>query len=329
MIFLTGDVHHRSLNTPELPYMAPYSEADLAGEYLRIARRHGLKVTLFITGMTFAEERNGLKHILGHENLEIGGHGFSALGITAFDRIYRRFFDNHYYRRYATECREVEKTVEIISEKTQKKVISWRNHAYIYTKRTVQVLEKNGIKVWSDMAGENTGWPYYAGDKLINLPVNTCRDHAMLYHGPFSEGWIAKKNSLLNCNYRRAIGMLTGSSYDFRLKRYHADEFLDTLTGQVEARVAKGVAVMNLHPACMYVLDEFRTFDKICGFLSKYPSFFMSEAEGFIKTPGARVLKDAGPGAMPGHTAGGGTEVNGDCKGALKAGMNRPGAYGD
>ncbi len=41
---------------------------------------------------------------------------------------------------------------------------------------------------------------------------------------------------------------------------------------------ADGIATVLAHPICMKVADDFATFERLCAFLSNYPSWFASEA---------------------------------------------------
>ena len=54
MICVTGDVHHTSLRTNEHQYMeSPEMEPEITLQYVKLAQKYGLKVTLYVTGKTF------------------------------------------------------------------------------------------------------------------------------------------------------------------------------------------------------------------------------------------------------------------------------------
>lgn len=279
MIFLTGDVHHISLKTRELPYIQPLSEAELSIRYVEIAAEYGLKATLFITGRTFAEEFGNLERLSEFDNLEIGGHtfdGFKPLWLHRGVKLLR----GSYWRSYTHQLRDVRNTVEIIRQKKGIQIRSWRNHSYEYDRNTLKILKQNGIRVWSDVIDRSAQSPERVDEGMISLPVNIIHDHSNLIHGYRTEAWLKKVNSRHNKALRAVRGLLLGRRPNGQDEvGYSASKWLNIFIKDIERKVqSRSVAVMNLHPVCMYLLDDFKTFRKICSCLSRYSSFFAKEA---------------------------------------------------
>ena len=65
-VCITGDVHQSTANTLEQK-LSDKKEPETVEEYLKIARRYGVKITLFITGKTFIDDWNIIKKTLRYE----------------------------------------------------------------------------------------------------------------------------------------------------------------------------------------------------------------------------------------------------------------------
>jgi len=188
LVFLTGDVHHGSLRTKELPYILPKTELDLPDEYLSIAAEFGIKVTLFVIGKTFLEEREKVKRVLAYDNLEIGGHTFDGFSPTWLHRFFKLTRGTR-WRSCSHQRNDVKNTIKVAYDCAGIKITSWRNHCYEHDRHTQQILKSFGIKVWSDELDLKNLKPYKTPCGIISMPVNIIQDHNRLYHGYMTEEW--------------------------------------------------------------------------------------------------------------------------------------------
>ena len=144
--------------------------------------------------------------------------------------------------------------MRVIESKTGKKIVSWRTHGYQSNKNTYKLLKKAGIKLISDRL---LRWKYQPTKvlDLIDLPINVAVDHANLAYPHKKE-----MNERIDGNYKP--GILTGN------------DWLELVKLQVKDIVEKkkGIATLLVHPEAMKILDDFKTFEKLCKFLSKYES---------------------------------------------------------
>jgi hypothetical protein len=294
MIFLTGDVHHMSLNDPDHDY-SDITEVEAAVKYAKIAKKHGIKVTLFLTGKCFMEEPDNIKELLKYDNVEIGGHTWNAFRFRPFHYISRvalgSFYGPKFYQRW-----DIKKTLDIIEVKTGEKCRSWRGHAYHGDSITEELLAKHEIKVVTNEVHPEAKIKEL-NNGLLSLPINTLPDHEHIYHGhktrkfverdlfirdegPFSifslppprsrYDWkramleLIKKTPRLNLGYSREF--------------FSPQEWFDIIQKDVQKELEKqGFKTILAHPLCMETIDRMKSFDRLCNFLSDFDSFFVSE----------------------------------------------------
>lgn len=278
MIFLTGDVHHRSLNTRERPYIEPAGEIDLAVRYMEVAARHGLRITLFITGRTFLEDEAGVRRLLRFDNLEIGGHTFDAFKPRWLHGAFK-VARKSYWRSRRHQEGDVERTVRTVEERCGLRLQSWRNHCYDWDRNTPGILAAHGIQTWSDELTDAPGPIRRGPEGLTILPVNVIPDHDRLIHGYRTREHLARESGL-----RRLKVVLGGSA---PLPSHEGAEWFAMLARDVEEKLtAVGFATLNLHPVCMGLLDDFRTFERICALCSGRDSRFAREAPDCVADAG-------------------------------------------
>jgi hypothetical protein len=239
------------------------TEADAALRYAEIAAAKGLKVTLFATGRSVAEEEPVFREIAGIPGVELGGHGFRGrrprwLYEFVFRRLLGRMNGPGFY-----QAREIAATVRVFRERLGRDVRSWRDHAYRHDRNTFRLLAAAGLEVVSDELGTETAGPR-VGSGLVSLPVNVWPDHDCLAHGVYT-GAVA----------RSAPAAVSGLP-----PRYlAAGEWLEAVVGQVGRIEGRGgIATLLVHPACMSVLDGLRTFASLCSALSGRRSATATEA---------------------------------------------------
>jgi hypothetical protein len=261
-VVLTGDVH-QWIDSGDRRHAAE-TECALALEYARIAGRHGLKVTLFVTGLAVREDEAGIRSLLREENVEVGGHGWDSFRPRWRYRATNRLFGSQ-HGPAAMQSRMVRRTCAAIERVIGKHVTSWRNHAYCRDEHTPASLEKAGIRVWSDEVDRRRVAPYSHSSRLAILPINTTPDHEHLYHGDQTVETIPAPQR---------------SGYD------HPDEWRVRVEEQVEEIVADGgTATILAHPLCMKVVDDWQTFEKLCSRLSAHSSSWAREAASAVEEP--------------------------------------------
>jgi peptidoglycan/xylan/chitin deacetylase (PgdA/CDA1 family) len=254
MICLTGDVHHHSFRGVDTWY-SPYSEARLALRYGEIAARHGVKITLFITGKACRQEPALVAELSRMPNCEIGGHTYCAFR-SPMHWLWKRigfgvtgpvFF----------QARDIAKTVRAIERLTGKRIRVWRNHAYRHDQHTYTLLTKAGIEIVSDHVSATATAPERFSEMLLSLPINTAPDHEHLLHGKYLPG-------------RTTPERLSG--------RVSIHDWLEIVQDNVRAiDNLGGIATILAHPLCMDVADGMQAFEDLCRFLSRYRTGWVSE----------------------------------------------------
>ena len=248
-VVLTGDVH-QWIDSSDRAY-ANETESELALTYARIAAHHGLKVTLFFTGLGIMEHPASVTALLEEPNIEVGGHGWDSFDRTWRYRAYNKLLGSP-HGSSSMQSRMVRRTCANIEGVTGHRIRSWRNHAYCHDVHTPSALVGAGIQVWSDDVDRDRVGPYLHTSGLTILPINTTPDHEHLYHGD------------------QTLETVPGPIQP----RYNdARAWLDRVLGQTEAIVARrGVATILAHPLCMKVVDDWQTFERLCASLSRFRS---------------------------------------------------------
>jgi hypothetical protein len=263
-VVLTGDVH-QWIDSADRAY-ADETECELALKYARIAGRHGLKVTLFFTGLAMIEDASSVRTLLGEENVEVGGHGWDSFRPSWRYRVLNKVFGSP-HGSSLMQARMVRRTRATIGRVTGRQVLSWRNHAYFFDSHTPRALADAGIRVWSDEVNPDRVGPYRHRTGMTVLPINTTPDHEHLYHG----------NQTVE-----TIPLARRPQYD------NPPAWRESVTQQVDAIAGRGgIATILAHPLCMKVADDWRTFGRLCSSLSRYSSAWAVEAaERAQRTPG-------------------------------------------
>lgn len=262
MIVLTGDLHHTSLATRDQELL-PETEPETAVTYARIAARHGVKTTLFVTGRTAAEEPAPLRKVLAEGNVELGGHGYYARSPRwLYGGVFHRLLGNGNGPAWYQDW-EIRRTIGTIRGAFGVRIRSWRDHGYYHDDHTYRALERNGISVVSDEVGPARSGPTRVGPKLCSLPVNTLPDHDHVVHGVLTKA---------------ASGRRTLARSEFPPVVLTAEEWLSEVKVQICGIVEHGgVATVLAHPACMRLIDDFHTFKRLCAFIGARANGFVSD----------------------------------------------------
>lgn len=287
MLFVTGDVHHESLGTRDQAHLSR-SEIRLARKYADIAGRHGVVVTLFVSGKTAREDPAGVAELAGMDHVEVGGHNWNCFQPSGVHRLSELLLGTYYgptrYQRW-----DVRRTLDALETVTGVRPRSWRSHAFVGDERTDEVLAEAGIEVVSNAVGPGLDVSEPAAG-ILSLPINTLPDHSHVYHGWLSEEYVRRQRKiriqgphailtlgriptsgeLLRAGketIKKVVGSRRRSS--FPRSWSHVEEWERTLESQIEDSIdAVGFATVLAHPACMELADGMETFEQFCEFAS-------------------------------------------------------------
>jgi hypothetical protein len=255
-VVLTGDVHHHIPSSDR--GHTTETEMELALEYADIAARHRLNVTLFVTGRCIVTERDRARRLSALKNVEIGGHGWDAFYPRKLYAALARMGASPHGPAWFQDRWTIRRTCSAVAGVTGKPVRSWRNHALQYDTNTPGLLTRAGIDVWSDVVDLASSGPYRHESGVTALPLNTLPDHDHMFHGDLTP---------------EALGDDSGREV-LPPERWYEHVCRRT----TELAEAGGIVTILAHPLCMKVADDWATFERLCAFLSRFPSLFATEA---------------------------------------------------
>lgn len=267
MICLTGDLHHRSLNTGNQQH-CDVTELEVAQRYLDMLGEAGVKATFFITGKCFADEWDTIRPICEHPLVEVGGHTYYCFEPALWHRVCNKLIGSYngpaWYQQW-----DVNKTVWIIERRCGKLIRCWRNHMYMHGPHTERVLNAAGIVVCSDGVSRHSRGPVRHASGVLNFPLNVMPDHEHLYHAERTPEWVA--------NWVRRYRW----SDDYGCESYYIEEWTERVLAELREHEAAGtLSNMLVHPITMYLCDRFKSFAQILEFLSERKTVHMSEICG-------------------------------------------------
>lgn len=297
VIFLTGDVHHQSLDTLDQAHLSG-TEIKTARKYARIAGRYGVDITLFVSGKTVAETPDVVREVAAHGHVELGGHNWDCFEHSSLHYLSELLLGTHYgpprYQRW-----DVRRTLDIVECCTGRRPETWRSHAFIEDDNTHGVLANAGVRVVSNTVAP--GRPIEpVGTGLRSLPVNTLPDHSHVYHGHFNREYIRRQHRIIE-NGPTSIASLgrlptrdelarTGKELaklvigkrrpqSFEREWHTVEEWVDLIKEQVRTQLsARGFATILAHPACMEIADSMAAFEGLCEFLATHETGTVAEA---------------------------------------------------
>ena len=254
MIFLTGDVHGRILGNWE---QRGCSELDSAIKYLEILKKYNISCTFFINGISLKEEWPKIKKFLNYE-VELGGHTYNNFGdINVFKGfIYRKIWKCLYGPSYYQK-KDIKNTRNEF-ERRGLNMQSWRTHAFGSNKNTYYFLKENGVKFVSDFLGIQEP---KMEDGIIHLPINIPVDQNTISYGVLKP---ENRDPFIGCNKGRIL----------------PEEWFEILKKRVEKNEKDRIdSVLLIHPQTMFALDNFKLFERVAEFLSKFESKKVGEFE--------------------------------------------------
>ena len=133
---------------------------------------------------------------------------------------------------------------------------SWRTHAFTSNKETFRLLEGYGVKFVSDLLGQNMP---FEKNGLIHMPINIPVDQNTISYGKLCP---ENRDPFASC--------VKG--------RISPKEWFEVLKKRVaENEKRKIPSIILIHPMTMGFLDNFKLFEEIAKFISKYQSGKISD----------------------------------------------------
>jgi peptidoglycan/xylan/chitin deacetylase (PgdA/CDA1 family) len=252
MICLTGDVHHASLRINDQKFLpSGETEVQIAGRYVALLEKYGVKATLYVCGKCFVEEWDDLKPCVLSPLVEVGGHGYRTRDPRPlFDWYGERTGNWNGPRAY--QDWDIRRMSEVCRERTGSTPVAWRAHSLKVDANTYPLLAKHGYRLVSDEISARKTWPEKIEQDLISHPMNVLPDHDHLFHAHRTPEYVEKAN---------AAGY---GADDFGAVSYSIEEWGEKVLAQVRAIEERGgVATILAHPICMYLADNFQTFEKL------------------------------------------------------------------
>ena len=255
MIYLTGDVHGKIAGHWEQKNAG--SEIDAAVRYLEILKKYKIVCTLFINGKCLDENKKEVRELMEYD-VELGGHTYDNFGrMNIFKSYINRKFFGCVYGGFDFQERDIMKT-KIAFDKFGLKMKCWRTHAFASNNDTFRILAKNEVKYVSDLIGDRKP---FEKNGIIHIPINIPVDNLVMEFG------------ILKPENRDPFASCTKG-------RIKAEEWFDIIKKRVVENEKNGNdSILLIHPISMKVLDNFKLFEKIAKFLSKYESSKVIEFE--------------------------------------------------
>jgi peptidoglycan/xylan/chitin deacetylase (PgdA/CDA1 family) len=249
-VCLTADVHNSSSRGWEQRFL-PDDEITILAEYLSIAAKYEVPVTVFVSGLAAVQGAPRLRALTARYDVELGGHWFDAfpwrVPYGVWGRLFGRPRGPAWWQR-----REIRRTVTAIETATGVRIQAWRDHAYRRDRNTYRLLASAGLSAVSDEVARDALRPRLS-DGLLSVPINVLPDHENIRHLPPHAGT-----------------SFPGS--------FSAAEWTVLAVKDVDAIVARGgVATILAHPTCMKLSDKFVSFHVLCAALARHPCVRMSE----------------------------------------------------
>ena len=253
MIYITGDVHSGIEGNWEQGELE--SELDNSIKYLRILKKYQMSCTLFVNGVLLKSEARKIKEILGYD-VEIGGHTYDNFGKFGIIKSYiNRKKYSCVYGSSRFQRKDIAKTRKAF-ESLGLEMKSWRTHAFGSNETTFKILRENGVRYVSDLLGKTKP---FQKNGIIHMPINVPVDVITIAYGQTRP---ENRDVFASCTKGRI----------------EPEEWFEILKKRIEDNERKKIgSILLIHPQTMAVLDNFKMFEKVAKFISKYKSGKISE----------------------------------------------------
>jgi hypothetical protein len=253
---ITGDVHHytKMIKTSLKSELSKY-ELPALKQYLSIINHYDTKVTIFVTGKLVKKHIDFFKKIRKQNYVEVGGHGYSLDG----ELVYRSYyfltkqaaninikipyvFRKKYYELDLIRMLNAFNTIGV------RTVTLYRPHSYIDDEALYSVLPKYGVRVLvTENPKQNTGEPMITKKGALMIIYQSLKDDQIIDFFP---------NKQLLTHY----------------KLYLLENINKLINSQSNM-------ILQLHPICMKILDNYDTFKLILNKLHEYNYKFLFLSE--------------------------------------------------
>ena len=268
MICLTGDVHHDSLKINEQQHIPEPGLTDIRivqQMYMKLIEKYNVKTTLYICGKSFVEEWEDLKPTATHPLVEVGGHMYRARRPRPLFDWYGEKTGNWNGPRWYQDW-DIGKNVEVVKERMDYQILSWRAHSYMVDPNTYELMAKHGLKLTSDVVEAQNLWPRRIEHGIISHPMNCIPDHDHLYHAHRTKEYVEEIN-------KRGYG-----ADEFGAVSYTAEEWGQLVLEQAKTIDEKGgIATILAHPLCQYLADRFKTFERLLKYIATRKNIWARE----------------------------------------------------
>ncbi|MBA2840127.1 peptidoglycan/xylan/chitin deacetylase (PgdA/CDA1 family) [Methanococcus maripaludis] len=175
-IYITTDIHNYLPNSYE-HQSGFFKETEYLKEYLKIANKYDLKITVFVSGKEVENNIKYYKKLTYDKDIELGGHTYDCF--TKYYKgegyLYKKIYGCAYGPK-SLQKQDIEKTTSVLT-KLGIHPISWRTHAYSSNRTTRRILKDNGYKIISDLNNKIDN-----AIKIMECPPNTLPDHENIIH---------------------------------------------------------------------------------------------------------------------------------------------------
>jgi len=212
-------------------------EYSFAGEYSKALQRHDFKATLFVTGKCIRDHSPFWRDLASIGLLELGGHTYNAFQPW----IIHKFFEYTLKKRYGPSFYQYLDIKRLVAAFRSIGIEpkAWRTHAYAGDFNTYQLLERFGFSIVSDKVDLGNLEITRMG-KLRHIPITSIPDEKIAYF------------------------YFQGMPRRMEMEGKRVYQFIVDLISEREDMV------LQLHPLCMKLVDDFRKFEKTLEMLSEY-----------------------------------------------------------
>jgi hypothetical protein len=253
-----------SLNTGNQQH-ADRSEINIAADFISMLGKRNVKSTCFVTGRAFEEEWNDLKPICDDPLVEIGGHTYNCFMPELWHRGWNKLIGSYNGPRWHQNW-DIQKTKNIIKQKTGRSINAWRNHMYMHGPYTEELLIKNDIQICCDGVQKSSAGMDTHSTGLLNFPLNIIPDHEHLYHAERTPEWV--RNWVKRYSW----------SDDYGSESYYFNDWLNIVIDGIKEREAKDlVSHMIIHPITIYLCGGLPALTKVADTIAQYSTIQVSE----------------------------------------------------
>jgi len=234
---VTGDVHHSATGL----FKKKQEEVEIITlrEYLDVLREYNSKATIFLTGKLAKDCRDSLKWLQRLSFIEIGGHGYNLYGDVIYRSYYLirkrmfKFFPEvkipGLIRQMYYEI-DLKRMVNAFKAVGIKQITVLRPHSYVDDPKFYEILPKYGIRI------------------VLNKGTNlhkTCKEP------------VVKRAGILTIIYQSFEDDFIVNAFPNKKALNYCSKYI---LARLDLHLKNGFdVVLQLHPICMKLLDNYAT----------------------------------------------------------------------